>query len=87
MADDFKRNTIQYQMSDELALFIIKFIKRNNITFDEFCKGLGMPKYFVRKIVDRKIQMHVYGETLLKIRKYVGAEDLPAIKPLLYQIN
>ena len=49
------RTDIQYQMSKELAIHILNFIKNNNMSFQEFSKKVNVDEYMLYKIISRKI--------------------------------
>jgi predicted transcriptional regulator len=65
----------QYQMSNEFASYILKYLKENKIKFKDFCEKLNLPVYMTRKIIDRKFKMHIYYSYLLKIAKFFGCEN------------
>lgn len=65
----------QYQMSNEFAAYILKYLKENKIKLKDFCGELNLPVYMTRKIIDRKIKMHIYYSYLLKIAKNFGCEN------------
>jgi len=70
-----KKIETQYQMSNEFAVYIMKYLKENEIKLKDFCDELNLPVYMTRKIIDRKIKMHIYYSYLLKIAKTFGCEN------------
>ena len=70
-----KKFETQYQMSNEFAIYILKYLKENEIKLKDLCDELNLPVYMTRKIIDRKIKMHIYYSYLLKIAKVFGCEN------------
>lgn len=67
------RNETMYQMTDELYKAIVKYLKKNKISFKKMCKELNLPYYMTHKIMDRKIKMHAYRSYLAKLANYAHA--------------
>lgn len=70
------RTDIQYQMSKELAIHILNFIKNNNMSFQEFSKKVNVDEYMLYKIISRKIKMHCYLSLLEKLAVYTQANAM-----------
>ena len=71
------RNETMYQMTDELYKAIVKYLKKNKISFKKMCKELNLPDYMTHKIMDRKIKMHAYRSYLVKIATYAHVYKSP----------
>lgn len=74
------RNETLYQMADEFVEFIFKYMKKNNLTFRQFCQKINIDRYYLSKIVDRKIKMYCYKSLLEKIAYKIGATGIPLYK-------
>lgn len=70
----YQEINIQKQMSDEFYKKCVIYIKSNNLTFAEFAERVGIEKYMLRKILDRRIKMYCPSTTLEKIGKTIYKE-------------
>lgn len=70
MIGNLNRNETQYQMSDYLFCEVVNYLQVNNVKFSEFCKALKLPKYYLRKIMDRDIKMNTFKDLYIKIANY-----------------
>ena len=70
-----KKIETQYQMSDDFARYILNYLKEKKIKFKDLCEELNLPVYMTRRIIDRKVKMHIFYSYLLKIAKYFGCEN------------
>lgn len=70
MALKTNKNEPQFQMSDYLFSNIVYYLKSNNIKFQTFCNEVNLPKYYLRKIMDRKIKMHSYPSLFIRLAKH-----------------
>lgn len=66
-------NETQYQMSNDLYLFLIEYLKQEKLSLKKFCEMNNLNLYVTNKVVDRKIKMHIYKSSLLKIATITGA--------------
>lgn len=62
----------QFQMSNELATYIINYLKENKTSFKNFCKKHNLSYYLTYKVIDRKIKMHIGYSYLAKLSRLVG---------------
>lgn len=79
------RNVDLYHMSDKFYNALMSYLDKNNITLDQLCDEMMLPRYFIGKVVDRKIRAGTYRSLLIKIAKYIGIyqnkEEFDDIQP------
>lgn len=65
------RNEQQFRMSEALYFGLMQYLSKNKMTIDDFLKKINLYKarYMMRKIIDRKIQMHTYISILERIAR------------------
>lgn len=78
--NDYGRNGDLLQMSDEFAEYIFKYLKKHELSFRKFCRKINIDRYYLSKIVDRKIKMHCYVSLLEKIASKIGATGIRLCK-------
>ena len=69
-----------YQMSNDFAKEIIKKIKEYNLTFSKYCALINVNKYYLRKVMDRKIQMACHLSFLEKIAERTNISGIKLFK-------
>lgn len=74
-----KKETL-YKMSDEFVKQIIKRIKENNLTFSRYCTIIDVNKYYLRKVMDRRIQMACHLSFLEKIAERTNISGIKLFK-------
>lgn len=67
------RCEVQYQMSDEFYIYIINFMKTNNMNLRQLAKYINIEEYLLYKILNRKIKMACYMSLLMKIANATNA--------------
>lgn len=61
---------IQYKMTDDFYILLKGYLRANNITLKQLCENMGIEYYLVKKIIDRKIKMHIYLSFLEKLAEF-----------------
>jgi len=69
----FKKDDDQYQASNELFILVKKYLKDNKLKFKKFCEQNNLPEYITKKVLDRKIKMHIFPSFIIKIGKCIGS--------------
>lgn len=64
-------NEDQVIMDDALYSQVLDYLKIKNISLRKFCNEINLPTYMVEKIMDRKIKMKIFQDTLDKIEDYI----------------
>lgn len=79
------RNVDLYHMSDKFYNALMLYLNEHNITLDQLCDEMMLPRYFIGKVVDRKIKAGTYRSLLIRIAKYIGIyqnkEEFDGIQP------
>lgn len=76
----FDKNEPQYKMSDEFARCLMAELKKHNIKFSQFCDIVGVNKYYLRKVVDRNVQMSCYLSLLETIAEMANIKNIKLYK-------
>ncbi|MCK9576743.1 MAG: hypothetical protein PHR96_05035 [Clostridia bacterium] len=71
-----KQGERQYQMTDNFAIYILKYLKDKNMSFAMFCELADLPDYITYKVISRKIKMHCYLSFLKKIGDFFGIDNM-----------
>lgn len=69
-----------HEMTDEFCNLINNYIKKNKLTFTEFCSRVRIDAYMLNKIMDRNIKMRAYRSLFFKIAEYIGLSSQEFIK-------
>lgn len=76
----FNKLEEQYQMSNYFAKTIMQKLKKNNISFTQFCQILNVSPYYLRKVIDRNIQASCYISLLEKIAEIINVSGIKLYK-------
>lgn len=70
------RCEVQYQMSKEFGIHILKFMKSNNMNFSQFANYVKIDEYMLYKIMSRKIKMSCFLSLLEKLANCTQANGI-----------
>lgn len=78
--NSYNKLETQYKMSDKFAKIILIKLKENKMEFSKFCELLKVDEYFLKKVIDRKIQASCYMSLLEKIAKLINVSEIKLYK-------